>query len=73
MLITDPEKERTSGCRSALVESVKEMGGEVVILPIPQPRNNGIATNKSVLVDSDVDIDGNLAKTVLIVVHFNGA
>ena len=73
VLITDPEKERTSGCRSALVDSVKEMGGEVVILSIPQPKNNGIATNKSVLVDSDVDIDGNLAKTVLIVVHFNGA
>ena len=73
ILITDPEKERTTGCRSALVESVQEMGGEVVILPIPQPKNNGIAMNKSVLVESDVDIDGNLAKTVLIVVHFNGA
>ena len=73
VLIADPEKERTSGCRSALVESVKEMGGQVVILPIQQPKIDGMAMNKSMLVESDVDIDGNLAKTVLIVVHFNGA
>eukprot|EP00985_Skeletonema_marinoi_P006083 scaffold2641_cov133-Skeletonema_marinoi.AAC.8 len=73
VLITDPEKERTSGCRSALVESVKEIGGQLVMLPMPQPKNNGMAMNKSMLVESDVDIDGNLAKTVLIVVHFNGA
>jgi predicted nicotinamide N-methyase len=72
VLITDPEKERTSGCRSALVESVKEMGGQVEILPMPQPKNNGMTTNKSMLVESDVDIDGNLAKTVLIVVYLKG-
>jgi len=74
VLITDPEKERTSGCRRALVKSVKEIGGQVAILPMPQPTNNGIAmTNRAMMVESDVDIDGNLAKTVLIVVHFNGA
>jgi len=73
VLIMDPEKERTSGCRSALVESVKEIGGQVAIVPMPQPKNNGMAMNKSMLVESDVDIDGNLAKTVLIVVQFNGA
>jgi len=43
------------------------------MLPMPQPKNNGMAMNKSMLVESDVDIDGNLAKTVLIMVHFNGA
>jgi len=68
VFITDPEKERTPGCRNSLVESVKEMGGQVVILPLPQPK----AMDKSILVESDVDIDGNLAKTVLIVVHLKG-
>ena len=72
VLITDPEKERTSGCRIKFVKSVQDMGGQVVILPLPQPNSSGKALNKPILVESDVDIDGNLAKTVLIVVHFNG-
>lgn len=66
VFITDPERERTEGCRSAFQKSVEELGGNVVILPLPQPEK------KSILVESDIDIDGTLAKTVLIVVHFDG-
>lgn len=67
VFITDPERERTAGCRSAFQKSVEELGGNVVILPLPQPESK-----KSILVESDIDIDGTLAKTVLIVVHFDG-
>lgn len=64
VLITDPEKERTSGCRTSFVQSVKVMGGQVVTLLLPQLESNCI--------ESDADTDENLANTVLIVVHFNG-
>jgi hypothetical protein len=70
VFITDPERERTAGCRSAFQKSVEELGGNVVILPLPQPESDGM--KKSILVESDIDIDGTLAKTVLIVVHFDG-
>jgi hypothetical protein len=70
VFITDPERERTAGCRSAFQKSVEELGGNVVVLPLPQPERNGM--KKSILVESDIDIDGTLAKTVLIVVHFDG-
>ena len=82
-LIADPEKERTTGCRDSFVKSVKELGGAVVVLPLSQPMqgnmNPGIMDvmmkswiKSSMIVESDLDIDGSLAKTVLIIVHFNG-
>jgi hypothetical protein len=66
-LIADPVKERTPGCRDAFVESIRELGGEVVILSMPrlEERNRGMK-----LLEGDVDINGELAETVLIVVHF---
>lgn len=70
-LLADPEKERTSGCREAFVRSVKELGGEVVIVPLPVPQSI-VGNTSPLLIGADVDIDGNLAKTVLIAVRFHG-
>jgi hypothetical protein len=62
-LITDPQQERTAGCRDSFVASVKELGGDVSIVPLPALKSFGMTTG-------DLDIDGTLASTVLIVVHF---
>lgn len=80
-LIADPERERTRGCRDAFVEAVRSSGGEVCVLPMPDLENgndsmtggSGGANDRMTLLESDVDIDGSLARTVLIVVHFDGS
>ena len=72
VLITEPERERTPGCRSAFAQSLRDIGGRLTTVPLTQLENNGVPTKQSVLVESDVDMDGCLAKTVLIVVHFDG-
>ena len=78
-LIADPRRERTPGCRDAFVECVRDAGGEVEIFDMPDLEeerrkmggvNDGIASS-SVGGESDLDIDGSLAQTVLIVVHFS--
>eukprot|EP00804_Cyclotella_cryptica_P001413 CCRYP_003663-RA/>CCRYP_003663-RA protein AED:0.27 eAED:0.27 QI:369/1/1/1/0/0/2/64/396 len=67
-LITDPQQERTTGCRDSFVSSVKELGGDVAIVPLPAPQSKmGVSGTVS---SSDIDIDGSLANTVLIAVHF---
>ena len=82
VLIADPRRERTPGCRDAFVECVRDAGGEVGIFDMPdleeERRNMGGSVNDGggitslpVGGESDVDIDGSLAKTVLIVVHFS--
>jgi hypothetical protein len=63
-LISDPEEERTEGCRDAFISSVKELGGEIAVIPLPVPRG------RAQMMESDIDINGSLASTVLIVVHF---
>ncbi|KAL7502717.1 hypothetical protein ACHAXN_000629 [Cyclotella atomus] len=63
-LISDPEEERTEGCRDNFVSSVKELGGDIAILPLPVPQG------RAQMMESDIDINGSLASTVLIVVHF---
>ncbi|KAL9183314.1 hypothetical protein ACHAXT_005101 [Thalassiosira profunda] len=76
-LIADPEKERTAGCREAFVAGVEGLGGEVTIIPLPGLDTNGAngagGKGGTVLLEGDVDIDGSLAKTVLIVVRFGGS
>lgn len=65
-LISDQKEERTVGCRDSFVSSIKELGGDVAIVPLQGPAKNiGI-------VEGDIDIDGSLASTLLIVVHFPG-
>mmetsp|Transcript_8575 Transcript_8575/g.18647 ORF Transcript_8575/g.18647 Transcript_8575/m.18647 type:complete len:477 (+) Transcript_8575:60-1490(+) len=80
-LIADPIKERTLGCRESFVESVKGLGGEVGILPMPELDSSSSSSSSSsramhnrgmLLLDSDVDIDGSLCRSMLIVVHFRG-
>ena len=63
-LITDPKEERTEGCRDAFVTSVKKLEGKIVIVPLPAPQNN------VQIVESDIDINGAMSSTVLIVVYF---
>eukprot|EP00956_Cyclotella_meneghiniana_P008021 scaffold10683_cov94-Cyclotella_meneghiniana.AAC.5 len=65
-LISDPKEERTEGCRDSFVSSVKELGGDVAIVPLQGPAGS------VGLVEGDIDIDGSLASTLLIVVHFPG-
>ncbi|KAL3793908.1 hypothetical protein ACHAW5_007071, partial [Stephanodiscus triporus] len=78
-LIADPLRERTPGCRDSFVECAKNSGGLVEIVPMPdfeeERRKMGgdddhRGLTPSLGCESDVDIDGNLAKTVLIVVHY---
>ncbi len=78
-LIADPRRERTPGCRNSFVECVKNSGGQVEIIPMPdfEEERRKMGDDKdyrgitSLLGgESDVDIDGSLAKTVLIVVHY---
>ncbi len=81
-LIADPRRERTIGCRDAFVECVRSLGGEVEVFPLPDldeerrmmmsDNGNDHRVTPSLLVGgvSDVDIDGSLAKTMLIVVHY---
>jgi len=75
-LIADPIKERTCGCRESFVESVKGLGGEVRILPMPELGGNSssraMQNRGMMLLESDVDIDGSLCRSMLIVVHFRG-
>lgn len=63
-IISDPKEERTEGCRDAFVSTVKGLGGDIAIMPLPAPQSNVGMT------ESDIDINGSLASTVLIVVHF---
>ena len=67
-LIADPLKERTSGCRDEFVKGIKALGGEIDIVPLPTLDKN----DKDVLLEGDVDIDGKMASTVLILVNFKG-
>lgn len=67
-LIADPLKERTNGCRDEFVKSVKALGGEIDIINLPTLDK----TDKDMLLDGDMDIDGSLASTVLILVQFKG-
>ena len=67
-LIADPLKERTNGCRDEFVKSVKALGGEIDIVNLPTLDK----TDKNMLLEGDVDINGSLASTVLILVHFQG-
>lgn len=75
-LIADPKKERTPGCREEFVKSVENLGGTVAIFPMPDLESGakeGSAAGEKremVLLEGDVDIDGSLAETVLIVVRF---
>lgn len=100
-LLADPEKERTPQCREAFLRAVQELGGEVVMMPMPcsdsllvslaggggtdgglegMERDDefgmgGLSRGMNrypLVVESDVDIGGSLAKTVLILVRFNG-
>ncbi len=76
ILIADPDRERTPGCRVTFVECIRNLGGGVEIYPMENCGSNGsdsIADRQSLYLDAnDIDIDGSLAKTVLIVVHFPG-
>ena len=76
-LIADPEKERTAGCREAFVAGVEGLGGEVTTIPMPGLDENGAngagGKGGTVLLEGDVDIDGSLAKTVLLAVRFGGS
>lgn len=72
-LIADPRKERTAGCRDAFVTSVKQLGGTVAVVPTKTRLNDGTKNGCAVgLLDGDIDIDGSVAETVLLVVHFEG-
>lgn len=80
-LIADPRRERTPGCRDAFVECVRDAGGEVEIFDMPdleeERRKMGGVNDRGGIAslpvggESDLDIDGSLAQTVLIVVHFS--
>merc|ERR1712194_253070 len=77
-LIADPLKERTRGCREAFFASVRELGGEATMLPMPDLERcrDGLGRtgdSQRMLLESDLDIDGSLAETVLVVIHFKGA
>ena len=63
-LISDPKEERTEGCRDAFVTSVKKLEGEIAIMPLPAPQSN------AKMVESDIDINGSMSSTVLIVIYF---
>lgn len=65
-VICDPKEERTEGCRDAFISSVKELGGEIAVIPLPPPQSVG-------MMEGDIDIDGSIAITVLIIVHFSGS
>jgi len=67
-LIADPLKERTIGCRDEFVKSVKALGGEIDIINLPTLDK----TDKDMLVEGDMDINGEMASTVLILVNFKG-
>lgn len=67
-LIADPLKERTNGCRDEFVKCIKALGGEIGIINLPTLDKN----DKDVLLEGDMDIDGSLASTVLILVQFKG-
>ena len=78
-MIADPLRERTPGCRDSFVECVKNSGGRVEIIPMPDLKeemrkmggdNDHHGFTSLLGSESDVDIDGSLAKTVLIVVHY---
>ena len=49
---------------------MKELNGSIDIIPLPEL--NGKRMSGGMLLEADMDIDGSLAKTVLIVVHFKG-
>ena len=75
ILIADPERERTPGCRVTFVECIRNLGGEVEIFPLEDSgvtiSSENLVASQTLLLDaSDIDIDGRLARTVLIVVHF---
>ena len=73
ILIADPERERTPGCRVTLMECIRNLGGQVEIFPMEDCvgfSSGGNIVLQS-LYESDIDIDGRLARTVLIVVHFS--
>jgi len=73
-LIADPRRERTPGCREAFVESVRCLGGEVATIHMPELEDAARlgARNGMTLLESDLDIDGSLCKSMLMVVHFKG-
>ena len=77
VLIADPVKERTPGCRDEFCKCIQELNGVVEIVNLPDELMDGSSSSsggnmssKTVL-EGDMDIDGSLAKTVLIVVRFN--
>jgi hypothetical protein len=75
ILIADPQRERTPGCRVTFMECVRKLGGEIEIYPLEDGGRSGdsIIESQSLFLDaSDIDIDGRLAKSVLIVIHFPG-
>lgn len=78
VLLADPVKERTRGCRDAFLKAVEELGGEAETFSSEEfgPGGGGAplapAGSGGYLLEGDVDIDGNLAETVLIVVRFGG-
>lgn len=72
-LIADPARERTPGCRKAFVTSVEKLGGEVGTFPLPELEGAGTSRGGgAALLEGDVDIDGSLCRSVLIVVRFRG-
>ncbi|KAL7532366.1 hypothetical protein ACHAWF_004112 [Thalassiosira exigua] len=75
-MIADPKQERTPGCRRAFIQSVEQVGGTIVMLPLSdsQDRPGGMGRHQQpgILLEEDLDIDGNLAETILLVVHFGG-
>ena len=74
ILIADPERERTSGCRVTFVECIRSLGGEVEIFPLEDGVGNSscgnIVLQSLSLNESDIDIDGRSTRTVLIVARF---
>lgn len=72
-LLADPATERTAGCRDAFVEAVAGAGGGVEVVPLPEAGEGRTAAGgggAGPVLGGDVDIDGTLAKTVLICVEF---
>jgi hypothetical protein len=75
ILIADPQRERTPGCRVTFMECIRKLGGEVEIYPLEESGRSGDSSidSQSLFLDaSDIDINGSLAKTVLIVIQFPG-
>ena len=74
ILIADPERERTPSCRVTFVECIRNLGGEVEIFPMEDGVGNSsggnIVQQSLSMNENDVDIDGRLTRTVLIVAYF---